>query len=166
VDTASVVLLYGAIAAAFTAIAATVSPLLLSRMTAKQLRASKLEDYARQDAVAAQAAEAARLLLAANDKVARVAEATAANVDAKLTVIHTLVNSTLTEAKAEQLRAVELHGLALREIVELHKAAGQTQAATRTQAAVDANEAQAAALRAELVDRDTQTAVADKQAPD
>jgi len=51
-------------------IVSVLSPMILSVLTARQHRAEKREDYARQDQVAAQAAEAARLLLERQDTLA------------------------------------------------------------------------------------------------
>jgi len=96
-------------------------PLLLATLNNRARRKEKKEDWARQDAVAAKAAEAASLLLAANERVAKDTKAQSVKLD----VIHTLVNSNVTivlEARLEGSRR-ELAGL--REIVELRRAAGQ-----------------------------------------
>ena len=80
----------------------TVSPILVGWFAAKRDRRNKKEDYDRQDVVAAKAAEAAILLLAANERVAK----TAAVTNQKLDVIHTLVNSNMTAAMQAELDAI------------------------------------------------------------
>jgi len=93
--------------------------ILTTHLSARQLRQAKEQDYARQDAVAAKAAEAARLLLAAQqasiartDEVARLAaeadQRTAEKLDAidkQGKVIHALVNRKLTEVTERALLA-------------------------------------------------------------
>ena len=93
--------------------------LLTTWMNARQIRQGKEQDYARQDAVAKKAAEAAALLLAAQkasiartDEVARLAaeadERTAARldqIDAQGKVIHSLVNQKLTTVTEQALFA-------------------------------------------------------------
>lgn len=83
------------------AFAGVAGPLFLSYLNNRQRHAERAEDYARQDAVAAKAAEAAELLLESNKAVAATAKVT----NNKLDVIHTLVNSTLTAAIEAQLEA-------------------------------------------------------------
>ena len=111
-----------------------ISPFVISWQNSRHRRAEKLadasakalekkEDYARQDEVAANAAraaekvaEAARLLLASNERVAEAAKATALQsqkdreriaqkTDGKLNVIHGLVNSAYMAAKQSELAA-------------------------------------------------------------
>lgn len=82
---------------------AVVGQQLLSRSNARQRREEKQEDWDRQDAVAAKAAEAADLLLAENKKVA----ATAVQTQRSLSEIHTLVNSNMTAAMQGQLVALK-----------------------------------------------------------
>jgi hypothetical protein len=98
-----------------------VSPLTLAYLTNKHTRRDRAEDWARQDAVALHAARAAELLLADNKKVA----ATTALVITKLDVVHTLVNSTLTEAMQSEYEAVKRELVLLNEIVALNKVAGR-----------------------------------------
>src|SRR6185436_21181642 len=97
-------------------------------ITGRQRRADKREDYARQDklrqedkeardAVAAQAAHAAELLLESNDRVAATAAATevqlgeikdiAADTNTVGKQTHTLVNSNMDEQKQFLLRSTE-----------------------------------------------------------
>jgi len=120
----------------------TLVPLWLSnrRKTADYEEASKAkqEDWARQDAVAKQAAEAAkllldrqeldslktaeaaRLLLAANERVAK----SSGEMNEKLDVIHTLTNSKMTEEMQGRLEETQRSLASLEEIVSLKKAAG------------------------------------------
>lgn len=99
---------YQGIALVIAALGAVISPLLMSWLSNRHRREEKLEDYARQDEVARKAdvatgkvAEAARLLLESNARVAKRAEVT----DGKLDQIHVLVNSTLSAAKVSELNA-------------------------------------------------------------
>jgi hypothetical protein len=140
-------------------VVAVVGPLLLAWLTNRQRRSDKREDWARQDAVAEKAAEAAKLLLAANERVAK----TAAETNGKLDVIHTLVNSNMTAAMQAELDATSRELVSLREITALKQAAGlePTPAAL---AAVQATEAKIAELTAALRDRLAQTALAEQQA--
>jgi hypothetical protein len=87
-----------------------VSPLMLARQMAETQRRLKKEDWDRQDAVAAQAREAATLLLEENRKVAATALETSQRVEAsaeetalRLKKIHTLVDGGLTKEMKERL---------------------------------------------------------------
>jgi hypothetical protein len=100
------------------------APIVLMWLTSRERRREKLEDYARQDKVAAQAAEAAELLLAANVKVAATAAATVANTNQKLDEIHVAVNSNLTKATQGELEAKEQSLILMVELMELKTAAG------------------------------------------
>lgn len=121
------------------AIFASISaPLLLLYLTARQRRVEKAEDYRRQDEVArvaeeraakatlaatevaTQAREAARLLLDVNDRVAK----TAKGVDAKLDVIHTLVNSNLTAALQAEYDALATSHALMGELIALRRENG------------------------------------------
>lgn len=144
------------------------SPLLLSWQQEKHRRTQQAEDYARQDAVAAQAAEAARLLLerqdaaaeadkirnklllANNERVAAAAQAT----NGKLDQIHTLVNSSMTAAMQAQYDATVA-------LVSVLRRLGQS---AETDAEIEAAQRKADELRAALSDRLTQTKTADAQA--
>jgi hypothetical protein len=132
-----------------------VGPLLLAYLTGRQRRTEKIEDYKRQDAVAAQAAEAARLLLASNRQAAAVAQMT----NTKLDVIHTLVNSTLTAAIEAQLDATVQQLAMMRQVVAL-AGNGEMGPSDESLAAV---ESKIAELRVSLSDRMEQTRVAEAQ---
>jgi hypothetical protein len=142
--------------AAIGAMGIVVSPLLLAYLTGRQRAKEKIEDWRRQDAVAAQAAEAAALLLAANADVARIAKATAEGVNGKLNQIHELVNSTLTGALEDQLLAREQLLVMMRR--DLNRDPDPD-----AQSAVVAMEAVVAELRSKLADRAKQTEIADAQ---
>jgi hypothetical protein len=148
VDSTAVIALAGIFAASI------VGPALISVLTARQRRAERLEDYARQDAVAAQAAQAAELLLAANERVATQTAEASARTDGKLRQIHELVNSTLTGAMQSQLVAMEAQ-LAMVRRWEPHE-----------EAHIAALEAAVGGLRAKLDDRSRQTTIADAQLRD
>lgn len=95
------------------------SPALLAYLTGRQRRADKLEDWKRQDAVAAKvdeaavkAAEAASLLLIANERVAKTAKQT----DAKIDDVHKIVNQQRTDAQkyqADLIAALVAAGVAI-----------------------------------------------------
>jgi hypothetical protein len=155
-----------ALIAAIAGMGTVASPLILSYMANRQRRAEKKEDWAREDRVASQAAEAARLLLAANERVAKTAAATDARVaktaavtNAKLDVIHTLVNSGLTAAiKAEYDATVRQLAL-MREVVELRRVSGRPSAEPSPEAvaAIEATAGRVEELRAALADRYAKT---------
>lgn len=96
------------------------APVVLMWLTSRERRREKLEDYARQDKVAAQAAEAAQLLLQQNGKVA----AAAVTTNTKLDEIHAAVNSNLTRAVQGELEAKEQALILMVEIMELKAATG------------------------------------------
>jgi len=142
------------------------APLIISARTEKRHRDDRQADWDRQDAVAAaakqtatdlaasqkrnadQAAEAATLLLAANERVAHTAQVT----NGKLDVIHQLVNSSMTAAMQSELDATVRELAMMREVMELKRAAG-TEPAPETLAAIDATQAKIGELAASLQDR-------------
>lgn len=131
---------------------AVVGQQLLSRSNARQRREEKQEDWDRQDAVAAKAAEAADLLLAENKKVA----ATAVQTQRSLSEIHTLVNSNMTAAMQGQLVALKAQ-LALME-----RLAGVKSPTYDEKLATAGVIAQIAELEAALNDRLAATEVVEK----
>lgn len=138
-------------------IVSVIAPMVVGVMTNRQRRAEKREDWARQDAVAAQAAQAARLLLAENEKVREAAEST----QQKLDVIHVLVNSNMTAAMQAELDATRRDLVSLREVARLNEEAGRPM--TEDAGAVIAEtEQRIAKLAADLRDRLEQTVVADE----
>ena len=139
----------------------TISPLLLSMLTNRQRRRDKLEDWARQDAVAAQAAAAAELLLAANERVASGTKVT----NDKLDVIHTLVNSSMTAAVQAEHDATVRELAMMREVVALHRAAGR-EVSGESLAAIAATESKIAELKTTLADRLAQSKIVEAQLSD
>jgi hypothetical protein len=129
-----------AIIAVFSAVLA---PLILSRSNIHQQRlarkeefeqrkAEKAEDYRRQDEVAAQAAQAARDLLGAQqemqrrtDEVARLAAENADRADTKLNQIHTLVNSDMTAARQSELDQTRAMLVVLKRVTALAALRGE-----------------------------------------
>ncbi len=124
--------------------AGLIGPLLLARLTDRQRRAEKAEDYARQDAVT-------RLLLASNERVATQTEQASEVTNGKLDQIHELVNSTLTGAMEGQLLAVEAQLVMVRRF--------QPDEAAEIAVLEDT----VAELRTKLADRARQTLLADAQ---
>jgi hypothetical protein len=163
VDSTAYVAIAGILAASI------VGPALISQLSARQRRAERREDYARQDAVAkaaeereqrqeaaahevaVQAAEAAKLLLAANERVAEQTAEASARTDGKLNQIHELVNSTLTGAMQAELVAREAQAELVRRFQP-----DQT-------AEIAALDSTISELRAKLADRAKQTEIADAQ---
>lgn len=151
-------------------LAAICGPLLLATLSNKHRRRERLEDYERQDAVAAQAAEAARLLLEAQsesiartDEVARVARETAAATDSKLDVIHTLVNSQLTTALQNEMRELVHSRAMMLELIELKKANG-LQPTHDTLDELGLAKARIAELQTVIEERAAQQQLAERQA--
>lgn len=160
------------------ATAGVASTLLLSHLQSRQRRREKAEDYARQDAVAerltrrqdavaakvaeaaTQAAEAAELLLAANERVAaQTAEADRAT-QARLQQIHVLVNSNLTEAQERELEATRGTLVSMREVVALSRKLG-LEPAPDSLRQIESTEARIDILARNLAHKIQQTAVAD-----
>lgn len=99
----------------------TSSPLLLAFLTSRSRRKEKAGDYARQDLVAAKAAEAAELLLAANERVARQTAKADAETQVALGAIHRLVNSNLTSAQRRELAATRAMLASMREVIDMKR---------------------------------------------
>jgi len=159
-------------------VVSVIAPSVLAWLTGRQRQADKAQDWAREDAVAAQAAkaakllldrqeadarkreEAAALLLEANERVARTAETT----NTKLDVIHTLVNSNMTAAMQSELDSTVRELAALKEIIALKAAAGD-KPSPEALAAITYTEAKIGELTATLNDRQEAAAVvADQEA--
>lgn len=146
--------------------ASITAPLILAHRTERMHREDRLADYERQDKVARaaertavdliasqkriadQAAEAAALLLAANERVARTAQVT----NGKLDVIHTLVNSNMTAAMQSEYDATVRELAMMREVLALKQAAGGSPGAEAL-TAITATEVKLAELAAALEDR-------------
>jgi hypothetical protein len=166
------------------AVPALLGPILVARTTNKQRRLDKIEDWAREDAVAAkavlvaeQAAEAARLLrvrtdevaskaeeaaallLEANERVAKQTSEVAKVTTGKLNQIHELVNSNMTIAIEDQLLANEQLLVVLVELAQLRG----SDAAPETTAAIIAAKGKIRELQSRLTDRAEATKLADAQ---
>ncbi len=102
----------------------------------------------RQDQAADKAAEAAELLLAANERVAQTAQST----NDKLDTIHTLVNSNMTAALQAEFDATVREEAMMQEVIELKRAAGREPSET-AQAALITTRAKIAELSANLTTR-------------
>lgn len=105
--------------------AAIATPLLTAWLNAKIINAGKQQDYARQDLVAAKAEEAAILLLAANERVAKQTKEAAQITNGRLDQIHELVNSTMTAQMEENHQALAQQLVLMREVISLNSAAGR-----------------------------------------
>jgi len=144
------------------------APLIIANQTEKRHREDRQADWDRQDKVAAaakqtaddlavsqkriadQAAEAATLLLAANERVAHTAQVT----NGKLDVIHQLVNSSMTAAMQSELDATVRELAMMREVMELKRTAG-TDPSPETLASISATQAKIGELTSTLQDRIT-----------
>jgi len=136
------------------------------RGDARIRRAEKLEDWARQDAVAVQAAAAATLLLAEQratkartDEVAVMAAQAASLVEIQLAelkvqgdTIHTLVNSDMTAARQELLDQTRILLNIYRKTIDADRVAGRESLPEDIQAVKDA-EAKVRELSLILADR-------------
>lgn len=89
-------------------------------LTSRGKRKEKEQDYAREDAVASRAAEAARLLAVNTEKVAETAQKTSDKLD----VIHGLVNSNMTAAIQAELDATAREAAMIQEVIDLKRASG------------------------------------------
>jgi hypothetical protein len=151
------------------AAAAMVGPLLLARqqnrrqdvIAAQAAQAAELLK-ADNERVAAQAAEAAKLLLAANERVAEQSAAADRATQAKLQQIHLLVNSNLTEAQERELAAMKAMLVSMREVVALSRKLG-VQPATDSLSQIESTEQRIAVLARNLEHKMEQTVKADQQ---
>ena len=132
--------------------------LLTAGLNAWVVRLGKKQDYARQDAVADQAAEAARLLLEANERVAAQTADALRITEGKLNQIHELVNSNMTASITDQLLANEQLLVALK----LLAGSNNDPVAAGT---IVATQDKIGELRSRLSDRATATRIANALAP-
>jgi uncharacterized membrane protein len=149
-------------------VVAVIGPILLSWLNNRHRRQERDADWARQDAVADQAAEAAALLLAAQEKtiaatdeVAVLAKQTAESTDAQLRQIHTLVNSDMTAARLNELTQTRATLAALRKIIRLDEDAGR-RPTSEDLLVVETTEARIVELEAILADRAAQQKIAER----
>jgi hypothetical protein len=148
------------------AVCSPIGPALVAWVQSRNRRAEKKQDYAREDAVAKQAAEAARLLVERQDAIAARATETAkllaTNTAAvaesaqrtsdKLDVIHVLVNSNMTAAMQAEFDATTREAAMIQEVMDLKRAAG-TAPTVEALAALESARAKIAQLGATLADR-------------
>ncbi len=119
------------------AVVAGLSPCLLFFFTSRGRRKDQQTEWARQDAVAARVAE-----------VARVVSATSSETNTKLDVIHTLVNSQLSDAIRNELAAFV-------ELADFKKSMGYEPTAEALE--------RIAELRVKIADREAQQDIAERQ---
>ncbi len=141
------------------AMSTVVSPVILSWLTNRNRAAEREADYRRQDevaeraarvadAVAKRAAETARMLLAANERVTSSTNST----NQKLDVIHTLVNSNMTAALQSELDATTRELAMIREVMALKKANG-LEPSPEAMAMANATEKKISELTINITDR-------------
>ncbi len=125
-DPNTLVALTVAAGAAASLVGTVVSPMVLMYLTSRERRLEKLEDYRRQDEVAAkvdrvaaQAAIAQKASIVRTDEVVRVAAATAAEQNQQLKQIHMLVNSDMTAARQAELDQTKITLVMLKKIVAM-----------------------------------------------
>lgn len=125
-------------------IAGVLGPVILAWLTGRQRHAEKVEDWRRQDEVAARLVVANKVVSANSDKLD-------ANTD-KLDEIHTLVNSNMTKVMQAELDATVREAALMREVVELNRAAGREPTQHMLDAIVE-TDAKINELRANIKDR-------------
>jgi hypothetical protein len=125
-----------------------VSPAILALINNYFRRQDKKLDWEREDNVAEKAREAAKLLLAANERVAKTAEVT----NSKLDVIHGLVNSQMTAAMESELNATVAQIVLMQEVSDLKTSKG-VKPQPKAVSAMNALNTKISELRAALGDR-------------
>jgi hypothetical protein len=135
----------------------SLSTIAMTYFTWRLKRKDRIEDYARQDAVAKQAREAASLLVASNERIA----AQNSETQGRLKEIHTLVNSNLTNEMRERLVAVAAQVALTKEVQRLNAANG-LQVDPESAATLINLENVVASLSKSLDERTTATIAADK----
>ncbi len=96
------------------------APIIVGLITSYNNRLDKRIQWDREDTVAAKAAEAAKLLLASNERVASTSKIT----NNKLDTIHALVNSNMTAAMQSEYDATRRELVLLLYVLELNRRAG------------------------------------------
>lgn len=141
------------------AVGTFLAPVVLMYLTSRERRRDKLEDYRRQDEVAAkvdraaaQAAVTQQANIRRTDEVARVAAAAAAEQRSQLKQIHTLVNSDMTAARQGELDQTRATLVMLKKIVAMDARDGRPPQAEDV-AAIGATESRIKELQAILADR-------------
>lgn len=143
-----------------------IGPTVSGYFTNRSRRQDREEDRKDREAVANQAAEAARLLIERQDATAaKVAEAArlvkennkavaaaTAETQEQLKVIHGLVNSSMTAAMQSEYGAVQRELAMMQEVIELKRAAGKNPSVDAL-AAIGATKDKIAELAAALADR-------------
>ncbi len=133
----------------------TLAPIAIAVVQYRINRAERIENNTRQDTIANRASEVAiraeetaKLLLAANERVASDTRAT----NSKLDVIHTLVNSNMTAALQAELDATVRELAMMNEVVELKKVAGH-KPGPETLLAINSTAARISELKSTIADR-------------
>jgi hypothetical protein len=157
----------------FAMITAIAAPWIMAGQLNRNNRKVKEEDYRRSDAVAARAADDYKALLGKQEEVAaqareaarllaastKEAQESAHLTEAKLDQIHTLVNSNLTAAIVDQLDARKTMLTLLLETVESKKLVG-SKPSPETLEVIAATKIKVAELEAQVADRMQQTNLA------
>lgn len=125
-------------------VAAICGPLLLARQINKQARATRAEDYRRQDVVAAR-------LEGQNKKALKATQVT----HKRLEVIHGLVNSQMTAAKLAELEALESKLVMMRQIAARDKSE-KVPVDSQALAAIESTVTRIEELKVEIKDRERQ----------
>lgn len=146
------IILAAVIVGVVVAASTTASAFLMAYMTNKQRRAEIIDDRGHDDVIAEIAAQQMHRLIDTNVRIADRTSEAADRLEGKLNVIHTLVNSGLTEAKQSELDAVTHELDALKKIAALNNRLGRPADAS-TSAAIAETERRHAELEKELVIR-------------
>ena len=148
---------------------AGISPVILAWLTGRQNTAMRRDQYAREDEISSRTAEAARLLLVANERVAASTAATNKKIDTTnetlatanenlgkikslSETIHALVNSNLTASKQAELDATKHTLSVMREMLDIKKAIG-IEPTPEVLSEISGTEKRISALTAEMADR-------------
>jgi hypothetical protein len=133
------------------ALAGLVSTWMTLQINARQRHVEKAEDWARQDVVAQRVEDAARHLVSSNAEIAIKADETRRELGGQLRVIHTLVNSQLTEALDLALAAKVAALIATKALAVANQRAGVS--AKEETDSIKLMESEIAELRVKLADR-------------
>ncbi len=131
---------------------AVASPFVLTVLNRSERRRERIEDFARQDRVAAKV-----------DDVAATAKTATVQITNQLGVIHTLVNSDMTAARQSELDQVRLNLIMLRRLGSLRHEMGQ-EPVEEDEVAIASAEGRIGELEAILADRLAQMRIIEAEA--
>ncbi len=140
------------IVATGSAFSAVIAPIVQSSILYRQRRRERLEDYERQDRIAAKV-----------DQVADTAASNAISTNNQLKQIHTLVNSDMTAARQSELEQTRVSLALMRKLVAQDIAAG-ADISIEDRATIESTEARIKELEQILADRLVQLRIVEAEA--